>query len=409
MKIINVIGIGQGRKDLTSNHERLIKESDVIAGGSRHLKMFDLHGKEVLNIKGNLRELIDALKERMHHKKIVVLASGDPLFHGIGTILVKHIDPQYINILPNVTSVAAAFAMIKMSWHDAKIYSLHGMKKSSFSFSRISEEKKIAFLTDPHFDPAFIARNLIKNGMWDFRLCVLEQLGNPEKQEIIWFDNFERVQEQPFSQPNIVILIRKISGKERLSHKTHIGMPDNLYRHEKGMITKSEIRSIVLSKLKLIRRDHIMWDIGSGSGSVGIEASFQIPWGQVYSIEKSPERIPDIIHNIKNFNCPNVKVMNTIFPEGIDKMKPPDRIFIGGGGKALGKITDICCQKLSDFGIIVVNTVLIQNLEAALNAMQSYNIEPSVVQIQVSRSQKMPFGDRFKALNPIWTISGSKS
>lgn len=408
MNTINLIGTGQGPKDLTSHHEKLIKESDVIAGGSRQLKMFDLHGKEVLTIKGTLRELIDALKERMHHKKIVVLASGDPLFHGIGATLLKHINPRYINILPNVTSVAAAFAMIKTSWHDAKIYSLHGMKKNCVSFSGVSKEKKIAFLTDPHFDPAFIARNLIQKGMQGFRLCVLEQLGNPEKQKITWFDNLELVQEQLFSQPNVVILIRKISEKEHLSQKTHIGMPDNLYRHAKGMITKSEIRSIVLSKLRLTRRDHILWDIGSGSGSVGIEAAFQIPWGQVYSIEKAPERIPDIIHNIKKFNCPNVKVMNTVFPEGIDKMKPPDRIFIGGGGKALRKITDICCQKLSDAGIIVVNTVLIQNLEAALSAMTANNIEPSVVQVQVSRSQKMPFGDRFKALSPIWIISGSK-
>ncbi|WP_299977881.1 precorrin-6y C5,15-methyltransferase (decarboxylating) subunit CbiE [Desulfobacula sp.] len=408
MNSIDVIGIGQGKEDLTQKHLGLIKDCDVLVGGERHLEMFNYPKKEMIPIKGHINSIVEAIKEKMSRYKIVVLASGDPLFYGIGSTLAQYFDKKQLNIYSNISSVSAAFAAIKEPWHDAKIISLHGKQKKSFSFSRLVDENKIAFLTDPEMDPHFIAAELIKESLYDFKFCVLEKLGDRDREKITWFENLDLIAKQTFSQPNIVILQKKLKKKSSFPHETYIGMEDSLFKHSKGLITKSEIRSITLSKLKLIEKDHVFWDIGSGSGSIGIEASLQIPLGHVYAIEKHPGRISDIVHNIKNFNCSNMKVLNAAFPEGIEELKTPDRIFIGGGGENLGQIIKVSCDKLAPFGIIVINTVLLQNLETALRLLKEYKFDPHIVQIQVSRSKGMPFGDRLEALNPVWIISGLK-
>lgn len=405
---IDIIGIGQGRDDLTQKHLDCIQACDVLVGGRRHLAMFDCPDKQKIVITAPLDSIVSVIKEKMTQKKIVVLASGDPLFYGIGATLTRYFDKDLLRIHANISSVSAAFAAIKEPWHDARIVSLHGKPGACFSFAELTRENKAAILTDPENTPGHIADCLIKEGLYDFRFCVLEQLGNPEKEKITWFDTLDRVREASFSQPNLVILQKRTREPLPVSHETHIGMPDALFRHSRGLITKSEVRSITLSKLKLIKKDHVLWDIGSGSGSVGIEASFHLPWGHVYAIEKHSGRISDIVHNIKNFNCSNVKVVNATFPAGMDELKTPDRIIIGGGGKHLDQVIIAACDRLAPFGIMVINTVLLQTLEIAVRLLKENNFNPDIVQIQVSRSKAMPFGDRLEALNPVWIITGSK-
>ncbi len=409
MHTIDVIGIGLGRDDLTPKHLDLIRACDVLVGGERHLKWFAGLGKQQIPIKGPITKVVEAIREKMGQNKIVVLASGDPLFYGIGSTLIHYFDKAQLNIHSNISSVSAAFAAIKEPWHDALVLSLHGKKEAeALSFSRLSNENKMAFLTSPEMHPGVIAERFIKEGIYDFRFCVLENLGQKDLERISWFDNMDLVGRQSFQDPNIVILLRRGLQKPPVSRETYIGMEDSLFSHSKGLITKSEVRCITLSKLKLVKKDHVLWDIGSGSGSVGIEASFLIPWGLVYAVEKHPGRIPDIVHNIKNFNCSNVKVVNSEFPDGIEDLKTPDRIFIGGGGENMAGIMDVCCKKLSPAGRIVVNTVLLQTIATALTCLEKHGFSTDVVQIQVSRSKAMPYGDRLEASNPVWIISGVK-
>ena len=403
---IDIIGIGQGKKDLTPTHIKIIQSADLLVGGKRHLKMFADH-QQTLAITGAIEQVIEQIKEQMVNKKVVVLASGDPLFYGIGSTLSKHIDKKYLRIHPNISSVATAFAAIGEPWHDAKVISLHGKACKDFPFSSLGRETKVAFLTDRKMDPAYIASMLMRQELFGFRFCVLENLGDKDKEKISWFDNYPRVFELDFDHPNMVILL-KSGPRQSVSPETHIGMDDSLYRHSKGLITKSEIRSITLSKLELVRKDHILWDIGSGSGSVGIEAATLIPWGFIFAVEKNQERIPDIIHNIQMFNQSNIKILNLDFPKGADQLSDPDRIFIGGGGSHLEQIMETCCGRLKERGTIVLNTVLIQNMETAIRVLKQNGFSFEMVLVQVSRSKPMPYGDRLEPLNPVWIISGRK-
>jgi precorrin-6Y C5,15-methyltransferase (decarboxylating) len=410
MNAIDIIGIGLGREDLTQKHLELIRACDVLVGGDRHLQWFDDLGKQKIPIKGPIAKVVETIRGKMAQSKIVVLASGDPLFYGIGATLIHYFDKTQLNIHSNISSVSAAFAAIKEPWHDAVVISLHGKKESeNLSFSRLSTENKIAFLTSPEMNPGTIAEMLIKEGLYDFRCCVLENLGAGDQEKMSWFDNMDLVRQQAFQEPNIVILLKRCSPKiPAVSRETYIGMEDSLFKHSKGLITKSEIRCVTLSKLKLIKKDHVLWDIGSGSGSVGIEASFLIPWGLVYAVEKHPGRISDMVHNIKNFNCSNVKIVNAEFPDGIEDFKAPDRIFIGGGGKNMTKILETCCEKMVPSGRIVINTVILQTIATTLACLEKHEFSTEVVQIQVSRSKAMPYGDRLEAVNPVWIISGAK-
>ncbi len=405
---INIIGIGLGKSDLTQAHLGIIESCDLLVGGKRLLEMVDTDGKQTLVITGRIDSLVETLKEKANNHKVVVLASGDPLFHGIGATLIRHFDPDDLIIHPNVSSVCAAFAAIKEPWHDARIISLHGKEKDNFSFASLAKESKVAFLTDPDMDPHFIAGALIKEGLLNIKFCVLENLGHKDRQKIQWFDNLDAVLEHSFAHPNIVIIKKQAHSSGVVSRETHLGMPDRLFRHGHGLITKAEIRTVSLSRLKLIRKDHVLWDIGACSGSVSIEAAFQLPWGRVYAIEKHSSRIPDIIHNIHNFNCPNIQVVHAAFPEGLEELKKPDRIFIGGGGKDLEKILETACDQIAQYGILVINTVLLESLERSVRILEENNFKPDITQIQVARSKDMAYGRRLESLNPVWIISGTK-
>ena len=408
MNPVHIIGIGQGLGDLTETHLNHIRECELLVGGKRQLAMFPDFDGETLTVKGDLEAIINRIIEEMASKAVVVLASGDPLFYGIGSTLSKRIPREHLVVHPNVTSVAAAFSAICQPWHDAKIISLHGKSERPFSFASLLRESKVAFLTGPDKDPAFIAEQLILSEIDGFQICVLENLGNPDTEKITWFTDYKQLAARDFSHPNIVILIKSAISKSNVSHETFLGMPDNFFRHTKGLITKSEVRAITLSKLQLTRNDHILWDIGSGSGSVGIESAFLIPWGMVYAVEKNETRIPDIIHNVKIFERSNIKVTNLNFPEGHESLRTPDRIFIGGGGKDLDKIISCCCRRIADKGRIVINTVVIESMETAMQTLASEGFSPEMIQVQISRSKPMPYGNRLNALNPVWIISGSK-
>jgi precorrin-6Y C5,15-methyltransferase (decarboxylating) len=409
MNPIQVIGVGCCRQDLTARHLAIIHASDVLAGGRQQVALFPEFEREVLLIDRHIDAFIQQLKERIPDRRVVVLASGDPLFHGIGTTLLAHFDKSLLRFHTNVSSVAAAFAAIKEPWHDAEIISLHKQGLPDFSFSSLARVRKAVFLTRPSTGPAFIACRLMDHNLFDFRICVLENIGNKDLESISWYDHPAQMLNRSFSHPNVVILMKPAPGfRDYVSHETHTGMADERFSHARGLITKSEIRSISLSKLKLTTRNHILWDIGAGSGSVSIEAALALPEGRVIAIEKNKDRILDIAGNIQQFHCHNIQILQETFPDDANTLPRPDRIFVGGGGGNLPAILDTACERLLPSGIIVINAVLIQNITAAFTSLEKHRFHPEMIQVQISRSRPMPYGTRMESLNPVWIISGTK-
>ncbi|MFY9943957.1 MAG: precorrin-6Y C5,15-methyltransferase (decarboxylating) subunit CbiT, partial [Desulfobacterales bacterium] len=186
-----------------------------------------------------------------------------------------------------------------------------------------------------------------------------------------------------------------------------LGMPDEQFDHQNGLITKAEVRVLALSRLQL-RPSDTLWDLGAGSGSLAVEAAVFIRSGLIFAVEQNPERIQQIRRNAARFGVSNLSAVQAVLPEGLEPLPDPDRIFIGGGGRNLGAIIRQAASRLKPGGRMVVNTVLLDTIQSAVAAMQQLGWEADLVQAQISRSQRMPWSLRMTAHNPVWIVSGAK-
>jgi precorrin-6B C5,15-methyltransferase / cobalt-precorrin-6B C5,C15-methyltransferase len=404
MEPIKLIGMGISLSDLSPTHLETIRQADILVGGQRHLSCFKNIAAVKREITGDLKRLFQYIKRRRHRKRIVVLASGDPLFYGIGARLIDEFGADHVDVLPNLSAVAVAFSRLKIPWSDVRIVSLHGQRRISEVFDALKEKDVAAVYTDPRHHPAWLADRLIEYGCSNIEMCVLEQLGMPEER-IGWYD-LQQVRAMHFAEPNLVVLKRMQPAVHEVQ-PLYLGTPDHCFEHERGLITKSEIRAVTLSKLCL-KSHHILWDLGAGSGSISLEAALFIKRGKIYAVEQHKYRIAQIRRNKKRFQVKNLFVVHAVLPQGIDTLPKPDRIFIGGGGRQLKSILEAACRHLAPQGIIVINTVLIENIDIACATLKALDFDLEFVQIQVHRNRSMPWGDRLEAQNPIWIISGSR-
>jgi len=399
---ISVIGLGLSYNDLTQSHISLIRKADVLAGGKRHLSYFSNFSGKTIEITKDLKEFCKIIKKLREDKKnIVVLASGDPLFYGIGNYLSRQLGKDNVNIIPNINSVSAAFSKINEPWHDAEVISLHGRNFEKKILDRFIDNNKLAVLTDANNSPTFIYNTLLNNNITDFNIYVFEHLG--EKTESIKYFKSGESLRGDFLEPNVMIFLRKTQKNAKQTKKIYLGMPLNCFKHENEMITKPEIRVISLSKL-MLEKNHIFWDLGAGSGSVSIEASYYIKTGQIYAVEKNINRIKDIEENKKQFNVSNLKIIQGILPEAIDSLPDPDRIFIGGGGPELKTIIKKASKRLLPEGIIVINAVLIKNMVHSMEILEELGFQTEMIQAQMNYGHKMPWNYRLKSQNPVWII-----
>ncbi|UCD83159.1 MAG: precorrin-6y C5,15-methyltransferase (decarboxylating) subunit CbiE [Desulfobacterales bacterium] len=394
--------MGLSPEDLTGRHLQIIKEADILVGGKRLLDYFkdSTAGKKIID--KNIHEAVDFIKESMATRSIVVLASGDPLFFGIGSILVSALGPDNVVIYPNISSIAAAFARIKEPWNKVRVVSLHGRKSERELFKALDEENVVAVLTDPSRNPAWIAKRLVRENWVNFKICVLESLGTANE-HVNWYRPAQAAA-MTFAEPNLVIIKRCIQDQPA-KQPPHLGIPDQCYAHERGLITKSEIRAITLAKLRLLPH-HILWDLGAGSGSVSVEASLLVNRGKVFAVEKNPKRIKQIEINKGRFGIVNLEILEASVPDGLAQLPKPDRIFIGGGGKALKAIITGAVSYLKHDGRVVINTVLMPNIQAVTATLTALGFTTDVVQVQINRSRRMPWAERLEAQNPVWIISG---
>jgi precorrin-6Y C5,15-methyltransferase (decarboxylating) len=402
MQPVAIIGMGLSPQDLTTRHLQIIESADILVGGQRLLDYFKASAAQKQPIDKHIAQTVEFIKDRMESQSIVVLASGDPLFFGVGSILIKALGPENVAIYPNISSIAAAFARIKEPWSQVRVVSLHGRKNDEALFSALNEGNTVAVFTDPANNPAWIAKKLIAEDFANIKMCVLESLGT-DAERINWY-SLEQAAGLAFSEPNLVILKRG-SPAQRLKNLPHLGIPDNYFVHEKGLITKSEIRAISLAKLELLP-EHILWDLGAGSGSVSVEAALLARRGKVIAVEKNPARVNQININMNQFGITNMEVVQALLPDGLAGLPQPDRIFIGGGGRNLAQIIKVAAGFLKPNGIVVINTVLMPNVLKAMETLEALDFKTSMVQAQISHSRKMPWAERLEAQNPVWIVSG---
>ena len=404
---VHVIGMGLSPGDLTASHLDLIEKATVLVGGKRHLSYFEDVTAMKKVISSPISEVLDFIEQHMANGLVVVLASGDPLFFGIGKTLISRLGVEKVVIHPNVTSMAAAFARLNLPWQDAAWVSLHGRDNMSVLARTMEEKDLLCVLTDPKNDPWAIQKQVAGHD-YTWQMWVLQNLGD-EKEEIVRLDEpgAGSTSDSPrsFAQPNVVVL--KKGELAAPAGPLRLGTPDHWFVHEKGMITKAPVRTLSLSALELAP-DQILWDLGAGSGSVGIEASLFLSKGFVHAVEKNENRAAQIQANAARFKVKNLAVTLAELPDGLDALPAPDRVFIGGSGKNLDQVLEVVAKVLKPKGRIVVNTVLMETLHLAVSVLEQKRFQVTLTQAQISQSRNMPWGRRMEALNPVWIISAEK-
>jgi precorrin-6B C5,15-methyltransferase / cobalt-precorrin-6B C5,C15-methyltransferase len=393
MASIKIIGIGdEGKVSLLPMYEKWINESELLIGGKRQLSFFPEFAGEKMAIEGGLSSLVEQLQSET--RNVVILASGDPLFYGIGSYLSSKI---YLDIYPYLSSIQLAFARMKERWQDAYFTSVHGRSIKGLA-QRVDGKKTVAILTDTENSPNKIAQYLLSFGMTEYEAFVGENLGS-DKERCRWFTLAE-MKDEEFSPLNVVILKKK--GE---SPHWPIGIDDAEFfqrKPDKGLITKKEIRTLSISALRLMD-DSTVWDIGTCTGSVAIEAAKIAREGQVFAIEKNEGDLENCKQNLAKFRV-DATLLHGKAPEGLDTFPDPDAVFIGGTAGGMEDILDICCSRLKACGRIVLNAVTIENLSEAMLAFKERGYETNITLAQISRSKPILNLTRFDALNPIYII-----
>lgn len=186
------------------------------------------------------------------------------------------------------------------------------------------------------------------------------------------------------------------------------GIPDELFIRGKVPMTKAEVRAVTISKARL-QEQHVVWDIGAGTGSISVEAALQASEGEVFAVEKEEDAVELIRKNKDLFGILNLRVLPGIAPEALQGLPQPDRVFIGGSGGNLKQIMTLADEQLPAGGRIVVNAVVLETLIHAVEFMQSYNYEDTeITQISVAKTVDLGKLHMFKSQNPVFIISGEK-
>ncbi|WP_338749029.1 precorrin-6y C5,15-methyltransferase (decarboxylating) subunit CbiE [Bacillus sp. FJAT-52991] len=398
MDKVKIIGIGdEGRSGLLPIYEQWVQESRFLAGGERQLAFFPDYQGEKFTIKGNLRELKERLSEQP--EKAVVLASGDPLFYGIGSYLSKLVEAE---IYPQPSSIQLAFAQMGEAWQNATIISLHGRSITGLA-QRMDGKKLIALLTDVTNTPAAIAAYLKTYGMTEYKAFIAENLGG-ENERCRWM-SLDEMEQAEFSTLNVVILKAETAAK-----KWSLGIPDDEFvqrKPDKGLLTKKEIRVLTLGQMNL-QTDSIVWDIGTCTGSIAIEAAKIATDGAVYAIEKNEADLENARENFIKFRT-DVTAIQGKAPDGLADFPAPDAVFIGGTAGNIEGIFDECCSRLKEDGIIVMNVVTIENLYEAVQALKQRGFETEITLAQIARSKPILHLTRMEGLNPVYIISAKRA
>ena len=401
--MIRVIGIGvKGRESLGKEALALISKTSLLVGGKRHLDEFpDLKAEKVI-IKGGLEGIATRMERLKRGEDAVVLATGDPLLFGIASFIIKRFGKRRVNIIPNVSAVQEAFARIKEDANGVKVLSAHGRDGLDGLVDEILRNDKTAVFTDDVNTPAAVARALIGKSARGYRAFVVESIGTKDER-IIEGGLPEIASVKSFAPLNVMVLINN-----RPPEKVYApGIPDAEFAHEGAMITKEELRVISLSKLR-IKKGSVVWDIGACSGSVAIEAAL-FGAAIVYAVEKDPKRVRDIVANRKKFKADNVEVIQGLAPECLSIIKErPGAVFVGGGGRDIGRILAYASRRLLPGGRCVVNAVTIETASRATAFFKSRKWQGELIQGSISKARDLSGLTMLSAINPVFIITGRK-
>ncbi len=404
MKNVSIIGIGIGNLDFTHKKSMdLISNSDCLIGAKRMLSDFIHLNKDTFE-SSKAEDIYKYISKDNAHKSFGVLVSGDTGFYSLSkklTEILKQDEDITVENIPAIGSLQYFCSKLNLSWDSIKFVSAHGRNLNIIS--SIMFNKKTFMLTGGELKPKNICKLLVDKGLGNLKVSVGENLSYYN--ERIIEDNASVIANMDFDSLAVMIVHNDdaIGADEGLRS---IGDDEFVTGH--APMTKSEVRTISIGKLNL-KYDSVVYDIGAGTGSVSIETALKLRDGTLYAIEKNKDAADLIKENIKKFKTYNIETVEGTAPEMLNNLPKPDSAFIGGSSGNMDEIID-CLLKKNPFVNIVINTITLQSLNEALEAMEKYKFEDvEIVNVSVSKSKKIGRYDMMMGQNPIYIISGKGS
>ena len=353
-----------------------------------------------------LAAMLDALAAALAGGDVAVLASGDPLFFGIGRTLIRRFGGERLVFFPALSAVQLACARFRVPWDDMAFLSLHGRDGGEVA-ARILAQRKVMLFTDQRNSPDRIAALLLarlgelgdRERIRDLRVRVAENLGLADERLVQ--DTLAGIAARRFAPLNMMLIEQE--GLQEA--ESPLGLNEDEIRHSRGLITKDEVRAVTLHRLRLPARG-VFWDVGAGSGSVALEAARCCPGLQVLAVEQKKEQQDNIRANIVRHRAWNVRLVAGSAPGVLAGLPDPDRVFIGGSGGRLEQIIDACAGRLAAGGRLVVNAVLPATAELAPARLAAAGLAVDIRRLRVER-QARP-GAEWQELNPITIITARK-
>jgi precorrin-6Y C5,15-methyltransferase (decarboxylating) len=349
---LSIVGIGEDGVDgLTPIARSLVQAAEIVFGGQRHLTL------AAPVIRGAARLWRSPFEEAIEEvlaqrgRDVCVLASGDPFVYGVGSVLLRHVDPRETVAVPAPSTFSLAAARLGWALPETAQLSLHA-RSLDLIRPHLQPGRRVLALTSDGEGPRALARLLSDAGFGGSRMTVLEALGGPrERVRGTTATGFALRDIGPLN--TLAIEVEASPGARVLARAS--GLPDELFEHD-GQITKREIRAITLAALSP-RRGELLWDVGAGAGSVAIEWMLADPSMRAIAIEARSDRSARIRRNAAAFGVPGLEVIDSTAPAAFEGLAQPDAIFIGGGATTA---LDAAVPALRSGGRLVVNAVTIE-------------------------------------------------
>lgn len=409
---ITLAGIGMGKEDgLTKEAERAVKEADLLLGAKRLLTVLPSKAeKHPFYQASQIVPFLQKVQESNRfgeNRKVVILFSGDSGFYSGCGSLYAALDKEIcegrlrasLQVLPGISSVAYLASCVGESYHDAAVYSMHGKELYNLA-NRIKHNAKTFLLTSGVQDVNRLGEELSKAGMTACEVIAGYQLSYP-KQKIVRLSPAECMERK--KEGLYTCLIKNpYAEKRKLTH----GIADRQFIRGGDStkiipMTKEEVREISICKLHL-REGAVVYDIGSGTGSVAAEIAGLSDEIEVYAVEQRKEAVSLLEENRKKFGLQNIHVINTTAPEGLFELPTPTQAFIGGSGGRLKEILSALYQKNGKMRV-VMNAVSMETFCEIKEILSLYRIrDTEIVQVQINRVRETGEYHLMRAENPVW-------
>jgi precorrin-6B C5,15-methyltransferase / cobalt-precorrin-6B C5,C15-methyltransferase len=389
---LGLVGIGEdGIDGLTPAARRLVAQADFVVGGKRHLALAGLLKAETFVWPSPIENALDAI-EAWRGRSVCVLASGDPFFFGVGTMLMRRFASCEMIAVPAPSAFALAASRLGWSQQNCALLTLHGRPLEGI-IPHLHDGARILALSWDDSTPAKLAALLTARAMGRSRLSICEAMGGPN-------ERIRSAEAQGFALENVAALntvaLEVVADRGARVLPRAQGLPDDWFEHD-GQITKREIRAVTLSALAP-RRGDLLWDVGSGSGSVAIEWMLADPANNAAAIEVRRDRAQRIARNALSFGVPALSVITGEAPSVFTDLSAPDAIFIGGGSGASG-VVERAFDALSPGGRLVVNAVTLETQAAASGWRARWGGE--LAQIAIAHAEPVGRYSGWRAAMPV--------